>query len=865
MNFLNFKKLVLFIAFIFYFQISNAADIQSNGSGGGAWNSVSTWNGGVVPTTTDNVSIQNGDIVSIGQNVVASPNNLTITGTLTFGIGDSFSLTVSGDLVINSGGILDLNDDVDSTNTHSLNLSGNFTNSGTFTSISGDDKINITFQASSDVSLSGTSQTDFQGLTINLTAGKTLNITSVITFPDATYFTLTSGIFKLSSASTITPFSGSSSININSGFYLNHALAVVNEFTLYGSLEVNGILKIDNGTMTIGKTMSGKMDINGSSAQFTMNGGTLNITGYWDQTNNGNAEITGGTINVNTLGNQSNTTKIFNCPNGCDFIMSGGILEIENGNTGSGKEFYFMESGNTSVSGGTIKISNAIGKTIPIIDCETTLNNLECNVGNGNTLKSLDNFQINGNFTITTGVFQLDPGVQLTVNGTTSLNNSESLILKSDATATASFINNGSIGKSGTAKVERYIAGYTTSADGWHLLSSPVNNFSINGSDFAPGNLDDLYRWDEVNTIWENWKPAPGVFSIFETGKGYLVAYENTSTKEFSGDLNSTSVTFPNLSISGESNTGWHLLGNPFPCALKWKDGSWALTGIGGVAKIWNESAGNYSDISENEIIPATQGFFIQATNSTNSITIPKVSRTHNSTNFYKNNYEISGKLELIATGEVNTFFDKCYVGFRENATPDYDLEFDSRKLFGNENAPQLYSIISDDENFSINYLSLSSKNKTVQLGFEVGISGVYFIEANNLDSFDTLNEIILEDLKTGILNDFRQDSIYSFFADTEDDKARFLLHFKNVTDINETEIPEEIQIWAYGKNIYIKNNNSKSKRAYYQIYNIMGQEIKSGKVNTNSDIIIPLNVKTGNYIVRIVSNTVYTKKLFLK
>ena len=863
MNSFNLKKLLFFIPLFFYFQISNAADIQSNGSGGGAWNTGSTWSGNVVPAAGDNVSIQSGDVVSIGQNVTNSPNNLTITGTLTFGTGGSYSLTVSGDLVINSGGILNLDDDGVNTNSHSLNLSRNFTNNGTFTSISGDDKINVTFQASVDVGLSG-NQTNFQGMTINLTAGKTLNISSVITFPSADDFTLTSGIFKLSSASTITPFSGASTINSNSGFYLNHASAVVNQFTSSGSLTVNGILKIDNGTMTIGKTMSNKMDINGSNAQFTMNGGILNITGYWDQTAGGDSEITGGTINVNTVGGQSNGTVIFNCPNGCDFIMSGGTLEIKNGNTGSGTEFYFMESGATSVTGGTIKISNAVGKTIPIIDCETALNNLECNVGNGNTLKSLENFTVNGNFSITSGVFQLDPGVQLTVNGTTSLNGSESLILKSDALATASFINNGSISKAGTAKVERYIAGYTTSADGWHLLSSPVNNFGINGSDFAPGSLDDFFRWDEVNTIWENWKPG-NVFTTFENGKGYLVAYQATATKVFSGDLNSSDITFTNLTVTGGVNTGWHLLGNPFPCAVKWNDGNWALTDIGGIAKIWNESAGNYTDISANGIIPATQGFFVQASNSTNTITIPKIARTHSSTNFYKNNYEISGKLELIATGEVNTFFDKCYVGFRENATPDYDLEFDSRKLPGNENASQLYSIISDEENFSINYLPSSSKNKTIQLGFEIGVSGVYFIEANNLDSFDTLNQIILEDLKTGVFNDFRQDSIYAFFADPDDDKARFLLYFNNLTDINETEIQEEVQIWAFGKNIYIKNHSSEKINTSYQVFNIMGQEIAKGKINGNSDITIPLNVKTGNYIIRILSNTIYTKKLFLK
>ncbi len=864
MNYLKFKKPALFIAFIFCFHIINAADISSNGSGGGDWSSTNTWNGDVVPSAGDNVLIQSGDEVSIMQDIANSPNNLSITGVLTFGSSGSFSLTVSGDLTINTGGILNVEADGVNTNFHSLNLSGNFTNNGTFTANAGDDEIiNVSFQATADVSLSSTSQTDFQGLTINLTTGKTLDITSVITFPDADDFTLTSGIFKLSSASTITPFSGTSDINSNSGFYLNHTSAVVNQFTSSGSLEVNGTLQIDNGIMTIGSTKTNKIDINGSSAQFTMNGGTLNITGYWNQVGGGDAEITGGTINVNNVGNQNNSTKIFYCPSTCDFVMSGGTLEIKNGNIGSGTEFYFRASGGTSITGGDIKISNTIGKTVPIIDCQTTLNNFECNVGSGNTLKCLENFTINGNFTISSGVFQLDPGIQLTVNGTTSLNGAESLILKSNITATASFINNGSISKAGTAKVERHITAYTAPDDGWHLLSSPVSNFSINGSDFAPGDNDDFYRWDEANTIWENWKPG-NVFTSFDNGKGYLVAYETTSVKEFIGNLNSSDITFSDLSITGGVDNGWHLLGNPFPSALIWNDANWTITNFSGVAKIWNESAGNYTSIEADDFIPATQGFFVQASNSTNEIIIPEASRTHNSTNFYKNSFDVSEKLELIATGDINAFSDKCIVGFRENASLGYDLEFDSHKLFGSENAPQLYSIISDEENLSINYLPQSSKNNTVHFGFEIGISGIYFIEANNLDNFDTLNQIILEDFLTGDLHDFRQDSIYSFYADIDDDNKRFLLHFKNFTKINEKENPGEIQVWAHGKNIYIKNKSTDNTIVYYYVCDILGQEIIRGKINGKSDIIIPMKVKTGNYIIRITGNINYSKKLFL-
>ena len=219
----------------------------------------------------------------------------------------------------------------------------------------------------------------------------------------------------------------------------------------------------------------------------------------------------------------------------------------------------------------------------------------------------------------------------------------------------------------------------------------------------------------------------------------------------------------------------------------------------------------------------------------------------------------------MIASGTVNSFYDKSYIGFREDATANYDINFDSRKLFGNENAPQLYSIISGQEKLSTNYVQQESINKTVQLGLKVGIPGTYFIEANNLNSFGTLTEIILEDIVIGIFHDFRQDSIYSFNANPEDDEARFLLHFYDVTDINETNAAEDVKIWTFGKNIYIKNNNTKIEKTYYQLYDIMGQEIINGEIKNDSDIKLHLNVKVGNYILRFISDKVYTKKLFIK
>src|SRR5690606_37468021 len=70
--------------------------IISNGTGGGPWNSPSTWVGGVIPNFSNSweISIRNGDVVTI-------PNGYTVQA-------DQLYIRTGGVLNIGSGGILDI-------------------------------------------------------------------------------------------------------------------------------------------------------------------------------------------------------------------------------------------------------------------------------------------------------------------------------------------------------------------------------------------------------------------------------------------------------------------------------------------------------------------------------------------------------------------------------------------------------------------------------------------------------------------------------------------------------------------------------------------------------------------------------------
>jgi len=470
------------------------------------------------------------------------------------------------------------------------------------------------------------------------------------------------------------------------------------------------------------------------------------------------------------------------------------------------------------------------------------------------------NMTINSGASVTVMV-----GGYLTVNGTLTNNNGTAagLIVQSDANGNGSLIVDGTV--RGDATVERYIAGYTTAGtgNGWHLLGSPVNNMTISTSNFAPGGNDDLYAWDESTYTWLNYKDGNNGISNFTNGKGYLVAYETEATKSFIGTPNNSDITFNNLSHTSGQGNGWHLLGNPYPSALTWGDDNWALSGVGGVAQVWNESAGNYTNVSQGGVIPSTNGFFVQVSSGTNSLTIPKDDRVHDATNNFKTSTVQHETLRFKVTNDANSYYDVSTLGFKPEATADYDLAFDSHKLFSFvKTAPSLYTV-SKDQKFSTNYLPETGSVNTVPVDFIPGVSTVYHLQIDGIKSFNQPN-FILEDTQAGIMIDLSQQTEYDFTAQKGDDPNRFVLHINGVTAVPNVNQTDGIQVFAFGKTVYL--HGQQSLNGNVSIFNTLGQQVYTGVLNGAAKQQIRLNQQHGVYFVRLKENNrVITKKIFIQ
>jgi len=450
----------------------------------------------------------------------------------------------------------------------------------------------------------------------------------------------------------------------------------------------------------------------------------------------------------------------------------------------------------------------------------------------------------------------INAGKALTVNG--SLENSGTLTLLSTSAASASLIVEGTI--TGTTNIERYIAGYDDAVHGWHLLSSPVDSQTISTFHTA-GSGNDFLKWDEAGDKWVNRTATGGILnSDFETeflpGTGYMIADIVATTPVFSGVPNNSDISLSGLSFTESSiNSGWHLLGNPFPSALIWNNSSWNLTNIDATAKIWQESSASYTDIAPNTgIIPAMQGFMIHVNQSSGSLTIDASDRSHNSQNWYKN--EVVNELKLTVYGTGDGTAQESIIKVIEGATTGFDSQFDSYFLAGN--APKFFCKVSEGF-LSTNALPELNAETAIQLSFIKNSSLAFFIEAKGINTLVPAKTVYLTDLKIGYIQLLNNNPVYSFTSEDGDNPERFVVQFSPPGD----EILPIINISGVNKNVLIQSNIPID--GTIKIYSFSGQLIINRHITDSNGTSVDLPDFRGTVIVSVItSKNVTTKKVLL-
>jgi len=444
------------------------------------------------------------------------------------------------------------------------------------------------------------------------------------------------------------------------------------------------------------------------------------------------------------------------------------------------------------------------------------------------------------NVTINSGKY-LTASATFSVGGTFTINNG------------GSFIDNNS--NSLTAAVQRTMTGnWTSGSPGsstiWHAVSSPVQSQSNN---IFNGSL--MNQWNEVT---QNWDPLTLPYVTMPVGKGYIVAPTSGGiTAAFSGTLNTGSQTMSGLTKTGSTTwSGFNLAGNPFASAIQWNTGI-TVTNVANYAWLWNGSAYIVLDRTIGTgVIPAEQGFFVQATGS-GSFTIPNANRVHSAQAYYKSG--ISDLLTLKVDG--NDYWDQTQIRILPGSGESYNVDYDALKFPGSDAAPQLYSYKQDVQ---LSILSLPSLNvyPIIQLGFKPGAAGNFTITASDLETFASGTNVYLEDLLTGRDQDLQVNPVYEFNAVAGQPEHRFNLHFAALG------VPEasgsNIRIYSNEQTIYV--NIPSAMNGDILVYNLLGSEVAHTTIIGNSLNKLSLNVTEGVYVVRVNGDTGnVTGKVFIR
>jgi hypothetical protein len=642
-------------------------------------------------------------------------------------------------------------------------------------------------------------------------------------------------------------------------------------------------------TVVVGN-VGGPVGITGATVNDAGPGGGTTITswsavgagGATPASSSGAGPIVNHTINLPIGGTMTYTITV-SVP--CTY--TGNLVNTASVTDGSNTNYATdIDNQNEWRGGGTTDWNTASNWTIGIPDCSTRGAVIPAGTTPYPIINTLGNetalLTILDGATVT-----INPAKSLKVCGCTNINGPEALYVKSDKTSgNASFIDNGTISynPTGSVRVDLYITDPTECSFCWHAVSSPIQEaFS---SVFAD---DYLKSHNETSGLW-----SANITSLtrpLNVMQGYGVSEKATDhTKVFIGKLNTGMLKTHDDSVHRtltSASIGYNLVGNPYPSFIDIESSGiyWGGTGEPAIdKKVWfmnASTAQNYQfwgkgvetwagTAAAGKNIPSMQGFFVHVNIGGTGNThfgVSNTARVAYAATWYKEEGAITDQLYLSAKDETTGFYDDALVIFHPVTLPGTD-EWDAGKMYGGATAPQLYTVNQDNSKLTVNYTPFTGKTTIIPLNFEVQSNGTgsYKITASKLESFRSGTTITLVDKKTSINQVLTENPVYNFAYTEGEDAARFELHFYNpFFGIDDNQASQQVTIYSYENNIYVKDIAGKSLQGQIIVYNLLGQKVSTSSLDGGTLNKLNMNLEQGYYIVEVIANDqTYHGKVYL-
>ena len=871
------KKLLTTLFFVLIHSLVSAQTNTYTGANG-SWNIAANWSLGLVPTASHDVVIPSGKMVNIFLDSLAK--TVSVSGTLS--VSDGKRLTVSGNFIVNSGGIFSMGSGNDSS---TLLVYGNYTNNGSTNFYKSDVII------AGDLLSPASSELQNQG---NVIVGG--NIIGE--------FTLTGGqgtnqIYAVNPTATVTIIPTTVDANVLPGAFPSGEtatlIALVN-LVIYGGSCPFTVNDIANVTACSGSNVVFSVSTTAATPTYlwqvnTSGSGWVDLVNgpAYSGVNSSNLTITGVTTGMD---NYRYRAKITSGSPSCSKNGNYGVLTISTSSTTWNGSAW----SNGIPTGGSSIIFT--GFYPPAVDPNVNLSGCSCRVSN-------------------TAKVTIKSGRTLTVVNEVTV----------EATGELTFENNASLVQTANSKTNTNSGKIT-----YQRQTSPYNPFDYiywsspvvgqilkDVSPLTP--LDKFYSFDVATYDWKQENPN----SLMTNGVGYIIrgaAYvlpkpPGLHEASFFGIPNNGLITvpIPSTAVNSESSA---LLGNPYPSALDANEflrGNTSIlegtlyfwthnTAIQNVGNITNGSQGSgalayTSDdyatynltggvtvVSTGNIvagiaqtgnkpsgkIASGQSFFagINSVAGTvkfeNSMRVGVGNLTGNNTQFFRT---ASGKSDVTTAYEnhrvwlnlTNTqgAFKQLLVGYITGATNAYEPFFDGVSFNGNEFI-DFYSI-TDDDALTIQGRALPfEENDVVALGYSSTIEGNFTISIDEVDGLFTSQNIYLEDKLNSGIYDLKK-SGYNFQTSKGTFNDRFVLRFtqKTLGVDSVSRLENSIIITKYKNELKIKSETETIERII--VFDILGrkifdkQSINSTEFrivnnnNTQQILIVKVVLKNGNVI----------------
>lgn len=424
----------------------------------------------------------------------------------------------------------------------------------------------------------------------------------------------------------------------------------------------------------------------------------------------------------------------------------------------------------------------------------------------------------------------------------------------------------------GSAYVEFYIP-----QDQWHGYCLPVD-YSLT----VP--FTSLYinmeRYDEPAHQWVAVPSSPGDTVLSVPMRGYRIWSGSQSTPQnvvgVAGHLN-TGFLVAEVTNSpfAETGDGMNLVGNPYPSAV-----NWYMVGLVNVDPtlyvfspawnnylFWNRVTNVHSEICR-FIIPAMQGFFVHCSAQypeTGQVIMANSCRLHDDGQIYEGELSYDNILTINAYG--NGFRDESFIWMSDTAGLGFDGGLDAVKIPGEEEAPQLFSIIEGGVHAALNVRPWKWPVPKADLGFRIGVAGTDTLVFSGTESFPDTVEIWLEDKQDQHFQLLNEDPEYIFTTSPEDDPGRFAIWFcQPMTAIGDPG-RDPVSVWSFEGKVYVDLTRSQGPVARsLALYDLAGRKAFTVSLSGGILNVFSPGLTDGYYVALITSGEkVSAHKLFLK